>query len=107
MQAGSSPRATPTWTTSTSRSRRARPARSSSPRRRPLPARTLAQLESRLAELAGAPVELERPTKAEHGDYATNVALRTAPVNGRAPRELAQELAGKALALEDVERAEV
>src|SRR2546430_4300863 len=67
----------------------------------------IAKLERELAELAGAPVELERPTKAEHGDYATNVALRTAPVNGRPPRELAEELAAKVIALPGVERAEV
>jgi arginyl-tRNA synthetase len=72
-----------------------------------LPAKTLERLETQLSELAGAPVELERPTKAEHGDYATNVALRTAPVNGRPPRELAEELAARAIALPGVERAEV
>ena len=34
----------------------------------------LARLEEALAEIAGAPVELERPGDPEHGDYATNVA---------------------------------
>jgi arginyl-tRNA synthetase len=65
------------------------------------------RLERRLEELAGAPVELERPSRAEHGDYATNVALRQAPQNGRPPRELAEQLAGEAAALAEVERAEV
>src|SRR5262249_9704094 len=44
--------------------------------------------------------------KAEHGDYATNAALQLAS-QGRPPRELAQELADRAAALPDVERAEV
>ena len=50
---------------------------------------------------------LERPGNPEHGDYATNVALRIAPERGRPPRELAEELATKAAALPGVERAEV
>ena len=60
-----------------------------------------------LSGLAGARVELERPGSADHGDYATNAALRLAPAQGRPPRELAQELADKAVALPEVERAEV
>jgi len=72
-----------------------------------LPAESLAALERALSDLAGAPVELERPAKAEHGDYATNAALRLAPERKTSPRELAQELAEKAAALPDVERAEV
>jgi len=72
-----------------------------------LPARPLARLEAALSGLAGAAVELERPTKAEHGDYATNAALQLAPGQRRAPREVADELAAKALALPEVERAEV
>jgi arginyl-tRNA synthetase len=72
-----------------------------------LPASALEQLADALSGLAGAPVELERPTKAEHGDYATNVALRTAPATKRPPRELAEELARAAAGLAPVERAEV
>ncbi|MGZ4256701.1 MAG: arginine--tRNA ligase [Gaiellaceae bacterium] len=64
-------------------------------------------LESRLSELAGAPVELERPSDPAHGDYATNVALRIAPARGRSPRELAEELVAQATGLAEVERAEV
>jgi arginyl-tRNA synthetase len=74
------------------------------PGARPLPASALA---TRLAEAAGAEVELERPSDPAHGDYATNVALRLAPVRKRAPRELAEELATAAAALPDVARAEV
>jgi len=50
---------------------------------------------------------LERPGNPEHGDYATNVALRIAPERGLPPRELAEELAAKAAELPGVERAEV
>ena len=64
-------------------------------------------MEARLSELAGAPVELERPNDAAHGDYATNVAMRLAPVQRRSPRELGEELAAAATGLEVVERAEV
>jgi arginyl-tRNA synthetase len=72
-----------------------------------LPASALARLEAALSGLAGAAVKLERPTRAEHGDYSTNVALQLAPAQGRAPRELAQELVGRASSLPEVERAEV
>jgi arginyl-tRNA synthetase len=65
------------------------------------------RLAARIGELAGAPAELERPAKAEHGDYATSVALRLAKERGRPPRELAQELAAQIAELDEVERAEV
>jgi arginyl-tRNA synthetase len=67
----------------------------------------VSRLEARLSELAGAPVELERPNDPAHGDYATNVALQLAPVRKGAPRELAEEIATAAAGLEEVERAEV
>jgi arginyl-tRNA synthetase len=72
-----------------------------------LPARSIEELATGLSESAGAEVELERPGDPEHGDYATNIALRLAPTRNRAPRELAEELAAAAGALPDVERAEV
>ena len=72
-----------------------------------MPAEAVRRLELELGELAGAQVELERPAKDEHGDYATNVALREAPAAGKSPREVAQGLAGKAESLEAVERTEV
>ena len=37
-------------------------------------------------------VDLERPSRREHGDWSTNVALATAKKAGRNPRELATEL---------------
>ena len=70
-------------------------------------AQALADLETELSRLAGAPVELERPTRAEHGDFATNVALRIAAERRRQPRELAGEIAGAAAELADVERTEI
>jgi arginyl-tRNA synthetase len=70
-------------------------------------ASAVARLEARLSELAGVPVELERPNDPEHGDYATNVAMQLAPVRKRSPRELGEELAAAALGLDEVERAEV
>jgi arginyl-tRNA synthetase len=65
------------------------------------------RLAGAIAGLAGAPVELERPSDAAHGDYATNVALRLAPVRKVPPRDLAQELAHRVIEWPDVERAEV
>ena len=72
-----------------------------------MPANAILSLEAALERLAGAPVTLERPSRSEHGDYATNVAMRLGPQNGRPPRELAEQLAGQATELELVERAEV
>jgi len=65
------------------------------------------RLAARLSELAAAPVALERPQDPSHGDYATNVALQSAPQHKRAPREFAAELAERATTLDEVERAEV
>jgi arginyl-tRNA synthetase len=53
----------------------------------------VSRLAADVAGLAGTEVELERPQQAEHGDYATNVALRLAATRGQAPRDLASELA--------------
>ena len=60
-----------------------------------------------LAAALGADVELERPSEAEHGDYATNAALKLAGARRVAPREVAAELAEQAAALPYVERAEI
>ncbi|MBA3844210.1 MAG: arginine--tRNA ligase, partial [Actinobacteria bacterium] len=53
------------------------------------------RLASRVGEAVGAVVELERPKDPSHGDFATNVAMRSAKAIGRSPRELAEELALK------------
>jgi arginyl-tRNA synthetase len=72
-----------------------------------LPANAVTRLAESIATLTGAPVELERPSDPAHGDYATNVALRTAAVQKRQPRDLAEELASQVVTLPAVDRAEV
>ncbi|HEY6960557.1 MAG TPA: arginine--tRNA ligase [Gaiellaceae bacterium] len=67
----------------------------------------VARLAGRIGEVAGADVELERPKDASHGDFATNVALRSAKQAGRPPRELAAELAAKIAELDEIDSAEV
>jgi arginyl-tRNA synthetase len=62
---------------------------------------------SALAARIGTDVALDRPADPEHGDYATNAALRLAGARRQAPRELAAELAAAAESLPEVERAEV
>jgi arginyl-tRNA synthetase len=69
--------------------------------------RSVTKLADELGSVAGATIELERPSSAEHGDYATSVALQLAPERKRPPREIAEELAEQAIGLEAVERAEV
>ena len=72
-----------------------------------MPANAVDRLAGEISNLAGSDVELERPHDPSHGDYATNVALRTAPAHRRSPREFAAELAQQVSQLPDVERAEV
>jgi arginyl-tRNA synthetase len=57
----------------------------------------VARLAATLTAIAGAPVTLERPADAEHGDYATNVALKLAGLQKRPPREIADEIASQAV----------
>ncbi len=57
----------------------------------------VSHLESALGAIVGAPVEVERPGDPDHGDYATNVALRLAPARGKVPRDLAAEIAEQAV----------
>jgi arginyl-tRNA synthetase len=72
-----------------------------------LPANPVKELAAAVAELAGAPVELERPSDPAHGDYATNVAMRLAGARRRPPRELASELVEQVAAVPGVASAEV
>lgn len=65
------------------------------------------RLAAALSELAGTDVELERPNDPEHGDYATNVALRSAKAVSRPPRELAAELAEQIEAFDEVASVDV
>jgi arginyl-tRNA synthetase len=55
----------------------------------------VARLAEQMGELAGGPVELERPSDPVHGDYATNVALQQAGAERRPPREIAAEIAAR------------
>jgi arginyl-tRNA synthetase len=66
-------------------------------------------LTRRGLDLAALPedVGVERPRHPEHGDYATNVALRTAKKAGVAPRELAGWLAEALMAQAGIASAEV
>jgi arginyl-tRNA synthetase len=65
------------------------------------------RLTARASEIVGTAVELERPNDPAHGDFATNVALRTAPQHKRPPRELAAELAERLAGLDEIDRTEV
>ena len=72
-----------------------------------MPADPVRTLAAALASAAGAELELERPGEAEHGDYATNVALRLAGARRKPPREIAAEIAGAAEGIAVIERTEV
>jgi len=72
-----------------------------------LPADPVKALAAELAAAAGAELELERPAEPEHGDYATNVALRLAGTRRKPPREIAAEIAEAAAGLPAIERTEV
>jgi arginyl-tRNA synthetase len=65
-------------------------------------AKAIARIENALTDGLGVAVALERPGNPEHGDYATNAALRAAPLRGRAPMEIAEELRAVAASLPGV-----
>ena len=67
----------------------------------------VARLAAELTEVAGAPAAVERPSDGEHGDYATNVALRLTGVRKQPPREIAEQIAGEVVARGHAARAEV
>ena len=52
-----------------------------------------AALEKVAPEHAGAPILVERPKQAGHGDFSTNIALQLAKQLKRNPRELAAQIA--------------
>jgi arginyl-tRNA synthetase len=70
-------------------------------------AEAIARIERGLEDGLGVPVTLERPGQAEHGDYATNAALRAAPVKRKPPMEIAEELRAAAVGMEGVAQAHV
>lgn len=57
--------------------------------------------------LTAADVPLERPKNRDHGDWASNVAMRLAKKVGANPRELAEEIAAAAAGIDGVASAEV
>jgi arginyl-tRNA synthetase len=65
------------------------------------------RLTAAVADVAEAPVELERPSDPRHGDYATNVALRLGGARRQPPREVAAELAERIGAIAGVASVEV
>jgi arginyl-tRNA synthetase len=72
-----------------------------------VPAPAVERLQAQISSAVGSEVDLERPKDASHGDFATNVALRSAKEAGRPPRELALELASRIAAVDDVDSTEV
>ncbi|GAB2474071.1 arginine--tRNA ligase [Jatrophihabitans fulvus] len=52
-------------------------------------------------------VVVERPKNPEHGDYATNVALRLAKPAGKPPREVAEALAARLRETSGIEKVDV
>lgn len=58
-------------------------------------------------ELSAADIVLERPRSREHGDWASNIAMRLAKPFGTNPRELAQEIAEVLSAHDGIASAEV
>ncbi|MEP7068520.1 MAG: arginine--tRNA ligase [Usitatibacter sp.] len=56
---------------------------------------------------ADAVVELDRPKNAEHGDFATNVALQLAKRVGRKPREAAEAILAALASNADIARTEI
>jgi arginyl-tRNA synthetase len=70
-------------------------------------AKAIARLERGLEDGLGVPVALERPNNPEHGDYATNAALRAAPLRRKPPMEIAEELRALATTLPGVQDAGV
>jgi arginyl-tRNA synthetase len=52
-------------------------------------------------------VTVERPKNPEHGDYATNVALRLAKAAGRPAREVAEAVAARLRTADGVQRVDI
>jgi arginyl-tRNA synthetase len=70
-------------------------------------AEAIARIERGLENGLGVPVTLERPGQPEHGDYATNAALRAAPVQRKPPMEIAEQLRAAAAGVQGVADAQV
>jgi arginyl-tRNA synthetase len=72
-----------------------------------MPADPVSALAAELGSSVGSELDLDRPADTEHGDYATNAAMRLAGAQRRPPREIAEEIAAAVAGLDAVERAEV
>lgn len=59
------------------------------------------------ANLPDAPIALERPKQADHGDWATSVALRIAKPAKRSPREIAEAVVAHLPALDSVDAVDI
>jgi arginyl-tRNA synthetase len=68
---------------------------------------TVVQRRGGVAELTVADLLLERPRNRDHGDWASNIAMKLAKSLGVNPRELADEIAAAARELPGVASAEV
>jgi arginyl-tRNA synthetase len=66
----------------------------------------VSRLEEAIGDIAGSPIELERPGDPAHGDYATNVALRLAGTERRSPLEIAERIVAEVLRREVAAEAE-
>lgn len=58
-------------------------------------------------EVREADIVLERPRNRDHGDWATNAAMRFAKRVGASPRELAEDVAAELATIDGIEKAEV
>src|SRR5690349_4463722 len=58
-------------------------------------------------EHADAPITLERPRQAGHGDFSSNLALQLSKALNKKPRELAQALIDSMPAIDIVEKPEI
>src|SRR5919204_1692611 len=86
---------------------RSGPSSSTALRYSPMSAQAITRIERGLEDGLGVPVTLERPGQPEHGDYATNAALRAAPGKRRPPMEIAEELRAAASGVDGIADAQV
>jgi arginyl-tRNA synthetase len=64
-------------------------------------------VRSAFPDAGDCPIELDRPRNAEHGDFATNVALQLAKRVGRKPRETAEAIVALLASSEFISRADI
>lgn len=69
--------------------------------------RDASEAESAAPQLTAADIVLERPKNREHGDWASNIAMKLAKPLGVNPRELATEIAAAAASIDGIASADV